>query len=143
MALAQTALLCGCGSAEVVCVGMCAVCYRRARLSRERFDGQREAVLFRDGYQCRVCGDSDPRHIVVHHRGPGRNRVRLFVTLCRRCHPRAHFTYRPSFAFATEFPLLYVLWREIHPRQPEQRLLLAPASQEAQQRVLFAVAGAG
>lgn len=119
--MTQASLLCGCGGA----VG-CPVCRRRARLNRERFGGEREAVLRRDDYQCQACGELRASLVVVHHRRPGSRQRRHMITLCRSCHARAHFLYRPSFGVALDAPLLYALWRELHRGQPEQLILLAP-----------------
>jgi hypothetical protein len=121
--LVQTSLLCGCGASDMGSDGMCSKCSRRARLNAEEFAGLREFVLSRDGHQCQSCGEMNERRILVHHRKPGRNgRPHLYITLCRRCHPRIHHTNRPGLAFAS-VALLRVLWREVHPGVPEQRLL--------------------
>ena len=124
--MTQTHLLCGCGG-EVDC----ARCRRRARLNREHFSGLRELVLRRDNSQCQACGEIDITLILVHHRRPGRSTGQRLITLCRRCHVRIHFTYRPRFGFASA-PILYLLWRELHRRQPEQFLLTRgePAKQD-------------
>ena len=118
--MTQASLLCGCGATLP-----CERCARRERLNREQFDGNREAVLRRDEYQCQACGELDGRLILVHHRTR-----RLYVTLCRRCHPVIHFTARPSYAMLAETPFLYLLWRELHRGQPEQLPLEAPAPQQ-------------
>lgn len=115
-------MLCGCG-AELPC----ARCLRRAKLNRQHFAGEREAVLRRDEYQCQACGELDGEEILVHHRTRGARWRKLMITLCRRCHPRIHFTQRPSAVMVLDWPLLYALWRELHPRQPEQALLLGQA----------------
>ena len=133
----QTSLLCGCGGPDNVGRGLCSRCLRRARLSRERFAGLRELALQRDSYQCQCCGELDTRLVLVHHRRPGFNRLRYFVTICRRCHVRVHLTCRPCFAFATN-GLLYQLWAEVHRRTPKQRLLaLLEDDKRAYQAGLF------
>ena len=129
--MTQTSLLCGCGGAVD-----CPKCARRDRLSREQFGGEREAVLRRDEYQCQACGEVADFLILVHHRKPGVQTRRWMVTLCRRCHVRAHFLHRPSYALWLESPLLYALWRELHRKQPEQRLLLAAPEPPEQLRLL-------
>ncbi len=96
--------------------GLCRRCHRRDRLSREKFGGQREEILARDGHQCQICGEVDPLKILVHHRPRG------LITLCRACHVRIHRTWRPSFLFAS-FELLRRLWREVNADLAEQRLL--------------------
>jgi hypothetical protein len=58
------------------------------------------------------------------------------LTLCRRCHVRAHFLHRPGFGIANDLPLLYALWRELHRDQPEQLLLLAAPAPPEQLRLL-------
>ena len=93
----QISLLCGCGGAV-----NCPRCARRERLNREQFGGEREAVLRRDEYQCQACGEVAEELIVVHHRKPGQQTRRWMLTLCRRCHVRAHFLHRPTFALFLE-----------------------------------------
>lgn len=115
--MTQTALLCGCG-APAGARGACSRCRRRARLSRERFAGEREAVLLRDGHQCRGCGSFDI--VLVHHRRPGVSVRRFLVTICRRCHVKVHFARRPRLAWS---PFLLELWRELHPGVAENRRL--------------------
>lgn len=102
--------------------GLCARCERRARLNRELFQGEREAVLIRDGYQCQNCGELDARLVLVHHRRKGARDRKYLLTLCRRCHVRVHRTFRPGFHFLAN-PLLRKLWREANPKLAEQRLL--------------------
>jgi hypothetical protein len=102
-----------------------------------------KAALRRDDHQCQVCGELNcgelnPTQVIVHHRRPGMNSRKYFITLCRACHVRIHHTTSPGFGFVTMAPFLWLLWREMHPSQPEQRLLLAPAAQEVEQRALFA-----
>lgn len=127
----QIALLCGCGG-DVEC----RYCARRARLNREHFAGQRELVLRRDGCQCQLCGEPDPRNLVVHHRRPGHNRAKYLVTLCRACHVRVHFTLRPGFGFVS-LPFRRTLWRELHPRMAEQRPLPIGEPERAEQIKFF------
>ncbi len=135
--MTQTALLCGCGAPDSRCTGFCTRCERRARLSREKFDGLREQALERDDHQCQCCGELDPALVLVHHRRPGHNRLKYLVTICRRCHIRVHLTFRPAFAFALH-PLLYQLWREVHRRFPRQTLLSFGSSvAAARQAALF------
>jgi hypothetical protein len=109
-------LLCGCG-APALAFGPCVGCRRRVRLSRERFSGVREAVLIRDEYQCRGCGELVPALLLVHHVRPRARSAIWMVTLCRRCHPRVHHTKRLSFGFP---PVLADLWRRLYPAQPIQ-----------------------
>lgn len=49
-------------------------------------------VLKRDDYRCRGCGTT--RHLEVHHiifrSQGGKDEPSNLVTLCRRCHQRAH-----------------------------------------------------
>lgn len=126
----QTSLLCGCGgdvtldahNGQQTACALCPYCARRARHNQERFSGNREAVLRRDGYQCQLCGALDAGRLVVHHRRPGHNRTKDLITLCRACHVRVHFTARPSFAFVSH-QARRQLWRELHRRAPEQRVL--------------------
>jgi hypothetical protein len=97
----QIAFACACGR-PLFRRDLCSRCMRRQRLSRERFGGQRESILARDGRQCQGCGELEERKVLVHHRSH-----RRLITLCRRCHP----------------PLLRQLWREQHPGLAEQREL--------------------
>lgn len=122
LVLMQESLLCGCGVSSVGRLGLCSKCERRARLSRENFDGFREAALRRDGYRCRVCNEPDESLLLVHHRKPGVSGLENLITLCRRCHVRIHRTFRPGFWFAS-IELLRRLWREVNADLAEQRLL--------------------
>jgi hypothetical protein len=136
--LVQTALLCGCGSAELEHGDMCKRCRRRARLSDEKFAGLREFVLARDEHSCQACGEPDERRLLVHHRRHPAKQARWLITLCRMCHVRIHHVRRPSCAFVS-VALLRALWREQHPRQAEQLLLAQIADDgETQQVELFA-----
>ncbi len=119
----QRALLCGCGAAPG-----CVRCRRRARLSRENFEGLREAVLRRDDWQCQCCGEVERALLLVHHRRPGWNREQWLVTICRACHVRVHLTFRPRFS-----GLLRRLWREAHRGLPEQRVLPVLLAERARQ----------
>jgi hypothetical protein len=141
--MTQRALLCGCG-ASIDDAGnalLCAACTRRRQHDRAAFGGLREAALQRDGYQCQACGEMDARLVLVHHRKPGRNALKFFLTLCRACHPRIHHTGAPGFAFATTTPILFVLWRELHRKQPVQLLLFPDALPAPSQFALFEPAG--
>lgn len=136
--LKQESLWCSCGSLLVNRHGRCAGCERRRRLSLERFGGLREAALLRDRYRCRHCRTRDD--LLVHHRRPGVNVLRLLITLCRRCHSRVHNTLRPQY----EFPaLLLTLWRESHPGVAEQQVFpwddIAEVRDFAAQLTLFAI----
>jgi hypothetical protein len=124
---AQTALLCGCGSPDFLGRGFCPVCARRQRLSREHFDGRREAVLIRDNRQCRVCGAFDPEELLVHHRRPGVDADALLITLCRPCHVRVHHIRRPPLVWFENQRLLLQLWEEINRGLPLQRPLALQA----------------
>ena len=116
----QDSLWCHCGATPVNRRGLCRRCDRQRRLSEERFGGLRERILLRDASRCRCCGEGEFRRLVVHHRRPGANSIRLLITLCRTCHVRVHRTWRPRFGFPPE---LRVLWREQYPKLAEQREL--------------------
>ncbi|MCL6611200.1 MAG: HNH endonuclease [Peptococcaceae bacterium] len=49
-------------------------------------------VIERDNYRCRGCGTT--RHLEIHHiifrSQGGTDEISNLVTLCRRCHQRAH-----------------------------------------------------
>lgn len=70
-----------------------------SKIQREQrnYDGQREAVLTRDGFACIQCGST--QHLCVHHKDKrGRsvprhlknNAIDNLETLCRKCHINAH-----------------------------------------------------
>lgn len=100
--------------------GMCRSCYGAWLRSKTAFGGLRLQALIRDGKQCVCCGELSRRQILVHHRRPGHNALRLFITLCRRCHVRIHHTRRPRYGMPA---FLRDLWRELHCGWPEQREL--------------------
>jgi hypothetical protein len=56
----------------------------------------------------------------VHHRRPNGRTLSILITLCPRCHGRVHHLPRLVYGLA---PVIETLWREQHPRQPEQLLL--------------------
>jgi hypothetical protein len=131
--MAQEHLWCACGSTSVLNRhGRCARCDRRRRLSLEHFGGLRAEAIERDGC-CRACGEVEGRRLLVHHRKPGVNSLRWFVTLCRSCHPRIHHSYSLPWAASG---LLRELWREQNRGMAEQ-LLLIPAADDAVQPGLF------
>jgi hypothetical protein len=112
--------------------GLCAPCYRRQWNSRRYFAGLREAVLRRDGYQCRGCGASRGagNRLAVHHRRPGNHAFTGLVTLCPACHAvvhklRAHRRWLP-------LPLVE-LWREQHPAVPLQLQLAIAAGRDGEE----------
>jgi 5-methylcytosine-specific restriction endonuclease McrA len=113
--LSQESLWCSCGCTVVNRHGRCARCQRQQKLSREAFGGNRDRALTRDGRRCQGCGGV--KDLLVHHRQPGLDFLRLLITLCRSCHTRIHRTYRPQFGFPAE---LRNLWREAHPDLAEQ-----------------------
>ncbi len=132
----QSVLSCGCGEPAATGAGLCRLCARRVRLSRERFGGLREPVLRRDGYRCRGCGELNRGALIVHHRWPGRTLLWLLVTLCRGCHVKVHRRKAPALAFS---PFLLMLWRELHRGWPEKGRLafLLPAEDAVAQGSLF------
>ena len=60
----------------------------------------RQAILERDGYLCRICGDDAGEHsLEVHHINYNRanNSSTNLVTLCRSCHKAIHYeNYMPG-----------------------------------------------
>jgi hypothetical protein len=128
----QAALLCGCGALEVVRDGMCQRCLRRQRLNQENFDGLRESVLRRDNCQCQICGELDPLQIVVHHR-PG---AKGLITLCRKHHAMVHHAWRPGFA-SMIIASFRTLWKELHLKRPEQRLLTEMMAEQVHYQALL------
>lgn len=132
LARAMRPLWCRCGSADIYKKGMCSRCYASERHDLEYFDGLREVVLDRDGRMCRVCfrREDGPRSLAVHHRKPGISRCRDMITLCLAHHAivtRTHFM-----RFAPD--LLRQLWREQHPKNPEQMEL--PFDERNENRIL-------
>jgi hypothetical protein len=61
-------MLCRCGNAKILALGLCSTCYTLKRQDDEYFGGLREQVLERDGYRCRGCGAQGrtKRSITVH-----------------------------------------------------------------------------
>src|SRR6195952_734657 len=118
----QRVMLCGCGNAKILALGLCSTCYTLKRQDEEYFGGLREAVLERDGYRCRVCDASgrDKRSIIVHHRVPGKSVMNLMLSLCPSCHAKIH---RTQAVLSVMPPLLLELWREHHPKGYEQTAL--------------------
>jgi len=73
----------------------CAQLGTQRRRDRHRYDGNRQAVLERDGYRCQQCGQpyvEERRNLVVHHldRDPANNALVNLITFCRSCHPHVH-----------------------------------------------------
>lgn len=111
----QLSFLCVCGSRVALKnLGCCRSCYDRRYHSLRLFGGLRERVLVRDRFRCRGCGKRSS--LVVHHR-ERRNKTKLLVTLCIRCHVRIH---RCSGLKAWVSEILARLWRELHPNAPIQ-----------------------
>ena len=105
----QRAFYCRCGREKIVANGHCATCYTLHRHDFKHFGGLREQVLERDGYACRCCGASGrrKRSIVVHHRPPGRSKLKLMISLCPACHAKIHKTL---VVLSSMPPLLRELW---------------------------------
>lgn len=117
---AQFALWCrSCGASATLVRGFCGPCYAAQRHDRLRFGGWRRAVLERDRHACRVCGEGK-RRLHVHHRRPGVSRANLLIALCPAHHALVH---RLQALDRILLPLLAELWREQHPRAPEQFFL--------------------
>ena len=117
----QIAFACGCGKTPIVARGLCASCYAMHIHDSNYFGGLREAVLRRDNYACRVCGQRNhdgARIILVHHRKPSVNHLNKMITLCRKCHAFVH--KRTCLIDANTPEFLRVLWRELHPDAREQ-----------------------
>ncbi len=115
----QRSLHCRCGRVKIVARGLCGVCYTLRRQDGRDFGGLRETVLARDGRRCRVCHapERGKRTLAVHHRVPGRSELGLMLTLCPGCHAKVT---RTAVLRADWPPLLRTLWREQHPKAPEQ-----------------------
>jgi 5-methylcytosine-specific restriction endonuclease McrA len=66
---------------------------REPRLDDEAWEALRQHVLAEDRYKCRIC-DEYPHERHVHHIIPlskhGSNHPNNLITLCYRCHDRAH-----------------------------------------------------
>jgi hypothetical protein len=114
MVSAQRPLFCHCGDLPTI-AGFCRRCYARRAHSRQRFGGQREAVLARDGRQCQACGGRE--WLAVHHRQPGCHDLDRLITVCAACHARVH---RLSAVRRWIPETLAPLWAEQHPGSPLQ-----------------------
>jgi len=115
----QLALLCPCGrSIELKRLGCCRSCYDRRHHSVRCFGGLRERILERDRFRCTVCRTPSP--LLVHHRDR-KNQARSLITLCMRCHVRIHRAIGLRHWLTGR---LLTLWRELHPRDPEQLRLV-------------------
>jgi hypothetical protein len=120
----QRALCCPCGRQKVLALGLCPTCYTLRRQDEAHYAGNREKVLARDGYRCRIPGcqiaGNQKRTLAVHHRAPGNSHPSLMITLCFAHHAmvtRTHILRR-------DWPeILRILWREQHPGAPEQSTL--------------------
>lgn len=66
--------------------------YWQAWHRKKSFGGKYEEVLHRDNGKCVLCGNK--KSIIVHHIDEDRsnNVVENLVTLCRRCHPKVHYS---------------------------------------------------
>jgi hypothetical protein len=110
----QRPLFCPCGDLPAI-AGVCRRCYARRAHSRQRFGGQRDAVLDRDGGQCQACGGRE--WLAVHHRQPGCHDLDRLITVCAACHARVH---RLSAVRRWIPEALAPLWAEQHPGSPLQ-----------------------
>lgn len=129
----QRAFFCPCGSVFIYAAGKCRRCYQRQRWSRRYFAGLRDEVLFRDHHECRGCGAHTL--LIVHHRQPGVSKLSRLVTLCAACHARIERTQYLRRPLSEQ---LRLLWRELHPRAPEQLLLPLGPENLPQQESLWA-----
>src|SRR5579863_7814580 len=109
---------CGCGLTAVK-RGLCSRCYAKGWYDRRHFGGHRQAVLERDGWQCRGCEGREL--LIVHHR-TGEQSPAQMITLCARCHARVHRLQAIRYWVS---PVLLMLWEEQHPNQPLQLQLAA------------------
>ncbi|MGI4756616.1 MAG: hypothetical protein ACRYGF_07190 [Janthinobacterium lividum] len=120
----QRVMHCPCGRNKVLAHGLCGTCYTLKRHDAAYFGGNREVVLARDGYRCRVPGCTTTkrgkRSISVHHRVPGNSDPKLMLTLCLVCHAKVS---RTLFVQKHWPPFLRQLWREQHPDGHEQTSL--------------------
>lgn len=120
----QRVMHCPCGREKVLAHGLCATCYTLTRQDAEYFGGNREVVLTRGGYRCRVPGCTTlkrgKRSVAVHHRIPGNSDRKVMLTLCLSCHAKVT---RTLFVQEDWPPLLRELWREQHPEGHEQTSL--------------------
>ena len=122
--LAQRSMHCRCGNAKIIAHGLCWTCYSLKRQDEEYFGGQREEVLKRDSYRCRVCSEMPEvawlcvgQRPGVHHRVPGVSEKHLMITLCAGHHAMVTHTLFLDKGWP---PLLILLWREQHPEAHEQ-----------------------
>jgi hypothetical protein len=73
--------------------------------------------------------------LIVHHRQPGVSKLSRLVTLCAACHARIERTQYLRRPLSEQ---LRLLWRELHPRAPEQLLLPLGPENLPQQESLWA-----
>jgi 5-methylcytosine-specific restriction endonuclease McrA len=75
--------------------------YQRKYRDKRVFSGNREVVLNRDEYQCRVCQSTIS--LEVHHKDgtnhkdnhvEANNDPANLITLCKKCHARVHMLQR-------------------------------------------------
>jgi hypothetical protein len=115
MAATQRPLFCPCGRNLPAVAGFCRRCYGNVARSRQRFAGNRETVLDRDGRQCRACGGGE--WLAVHHRQPGCHDLDRLISVCAACQARLH---RLSAVRRWIPEALAALWAEQHPGRPLQ-----------------------
>ncbi len=127
----QSVLWCrSCGAEGKLIAGYCSRCYARRHWDRRHFSGLRAQVLDRDNHTCQLCTRpaQGKRSIIVHHRRPGVSKIASLISLCPGCHARLHKTrvwagHRADLRTGT-IGLATVLWRELHPGEPEQLALV-------------------
>jgi hypothetical protein len=106
----ERAMLCRCGNAKILALGLCSTCYTLKRQDEEYFGGLRG---------CGAPGRTK-RSITVHHRIPGVSKLEWMISLCPGCHAKVE---RTKMVLSEMNPLLLVLWRERHPKAQEQVML--------------------
>ena len=79
----QRALCCPCGRQKVLALGLCLTCYTLRRQDKAHYAGNREKVLTRDGYRCRIPGcqiaGNQKRTLAFCHKVPGNSQPSYFV----------------------------------------------------------------
>jgi 5-methylcytosine-specific restriction endonuclease McrA len=117
---------CGNAISPKFIAGRCCHCYWTESNWKRRFDGNRPAVIERDGGACSVCGQR--AGLIVHHRRPGHNDPELLLTICRACHAKVHGMQAIQ---RYENPFLVELWAEQHPMRWKQGQFSFPQDTES------------
>jgi hypothetical protein len=86
--------------------------------NKHRFNGLRDEVLKRDGYQCGICGTYN--NLIVHHidghgytNGIPNNSLDNLMTLCKFCHTNLHWWQKKNKMFQTAEDIVRTMGRPV------------------------------